>query len=39
MHYPMVLVAAVKFYHGDQQETMGYISRQEGYIPKKIGDN
>jgi len=35
MHYPMVLAAAVKFDHGDQQDDMGYISRQEGYFPTK----
>ena len=38
MVYPMILTAAVKFYHGDQQDDNGYFPLRLGYIPKKIGD-
>ena len=40
MHYPMVLAAAVKFYHGDQQDDNGIYLTARGIFPdKKNGDN
>ena len=40
MHYPMVLAAAVKFDHGDQQDDNGKYPTSGGIFPdKKNGDN
>ena len=42
MHYPMVLAAAVKFDHGDQQDDNGKYPTSSGwlgYFLKEIGDN
>jgi len=35
MHYPMVLAAAVKFYHGDQQDDNGIYLTARGIFPDK----
>jgi hypothetical protein len=40
MVYPMVLAAAVKFYHGDQQDNKGIFPSLFGIFPSKtIRDN
>jgi len=33
MHYPMVLAAAVKFYHGNQQDDNGIYLTARGIFP------
>ena len=35
MAYPMVLAAAVKFYHGDQQDDNGIFPSSFGIYPEK----
>ncbi len=38
MVYPMILTAAVKFYHGDQQDDNGFSLFVWDISRKKIGD-